>query len=891
VVAAIIGVLATVGAVAFQLLGGGTHTALEWSVYDHWLRAHPAAPASPRLVVVVRDPASEASFGTGTWDRAVLARIIGNVARSGAAAIGVDIPLGQTSAPARGGAASDALLTEATVAADVVVFPIALEALGPRASTGDGRVVEQGLHRSWASAPPKEAVGWVEARPLDEPLPGLAHSARAIGHTLVWPDPDGVVRRVPLFVQVGRAFAPAFAVALGAVADDVKPTARHEVPRTSTTTLVRYVGPGLPSGVSVVPISEVWRAIDDGQRETLHAMFDDKIAILLAHPPGPPRATPLGPMPDAVIQTHALNMLLTRSWLREVQPIWIAGATLLIATLVAWLWVALRRWWGLIGAIVIGAACAGVIPVALGRGVVLPAATPLAAIALATAGALVWNHLASRHRIQHLEGEVEGVQRELSTVREALVRHESTVEALEEDVEAARVAVARSTGAERELSHAAEALRTQLAEARAQEVQTRIRLLALERELQNLRPGDTPAADLGDTEADRLRRDCERVGILTRDPAVLALFRDLQKAARASLPILIAGEPGTGKELFARAAHLLGPRAEHPFVAVNMAAIPPELFESQLFGHVKGSFTGAVADRKGSFEQADRGTIFLDEIGDLRPDHQSKLLRVLQEKSFYRVGASRPTTVDVRIVAASNRDLERGIAEGWFREDLYFRLKGLVLRLPPLRERPRDVRLLATRFTGHAAAELGRDGVTLSEGAERALDAHDWPGNVRELQQCLRQAVALADRPVITETDLRLRPRPLPPDAGTGSDDDAVLARLRQYGFDMQATARALDWDRSTVTQRLKGLGFRALVEARGDREKAAAALAGDPALTRTVELKLREYHEHLLRSLQPFDSPEVAIAAFRRRFKNLPERHFRSLESLVRQHFDRRPS
>ena len=368
---------------------------------------------------------------------------------------------------------------------------------------------------------------------------------------------------------------------------------------------------------------------------------------------------------------------------------------------------------------------------------------------------------------------------------------------------------------------------------------------------------------------------------------MLALFRDLEKAARASLPILILGEPGTGKELFARAAHRLSPRASGPFVAVNMAAIPPELFESELFGHVKGSFTGAVAEHRGYFEQADRGTIFLDEVGELRAEHQSKLLRVLQDKTFYRVGATRSTAVDVRVVAASNRDLERGIAEGWFREDLYFRLKGLVLRLPPLRDRRQDVGPLAARFLEEAAAEAARR-VTLSEAALLALERYDWPGNVRELQHCLRQAVALADRAVLAPEDLRLAP--VGDARGDAAGDAAVLACLRQHGFDMQATARALGWDRSTVTQRLKGLGFRALVESGGDRRKAALTLAGDPALGRAVELKLSEYHEHLLRAVAGFDSAEAALAACRRRFKNLPERHFRSLEFLVRQHFERRP-
>jgi DNA-binding NtrC family response regulator len=255
------------------------------------------------------------------------------------------------------------------------------------------------------------------------------------------------------------------------------------------------------------------------------------------------------------------------------------------------------------------------------------------------------------------------------------------------------------------------------------------------------------------------------------------------------------------------------------------------------------------------------------------------------------VGAGRPTAVDVRVVAASNRDLERGVAEGWFREDLYFRLKGVVLRLPPLRERPADLPVLVARFVEEAAHEVERPGLGISEDAMRALAAQEWKGNVRELQHCVKQAVALAEGEVVTAEDLRLAA----PDRGrrtaataiveTGSDAD-VLACLQRHGFDMQAAAAALGWDRSTVTQRLKGLGFRALVDSGGDRAEAARALAGDPALVRIVEVKLREYHEHLLRSVAGFPSADAAIAACRRRFKNLPDRHFRSLELLVQKHF-----
>jgi len=853
-------------------VGGARLTALEWWLYDGSLRSRPATAPSATIVVVMRDTASEARLGSGEWDRAMLARLIGGLARGGAAAIGVDVRLDLPSAPGRGGAASDALLGQATALAETVVYPM----------------------------PPGERS-----------VPGWAQPARGIGHVLAPADPDGVVRSVPLLVQVGDAAVPAFGLALATTLLNVPRDAlalegRHTVVvrRSSAPpiripvdgrgrALVTYRAGEVTRAFRLVSAADVWAAVDGGQADAVQGLVDDKVVLVLAEPAREERRTPVGVMADVVIHAHLLDTVLSASAPRQIPFAWTVVGTLALAGLCAGLALAPRWWIGLAGVFVLVVAYGASLVVALRMGVVLPVVTPASAIVLATVVALVWNQLASGRHIDRLETEMARVQTELRSAGEVLVRQESAVESLEEDLEAARAAVARSTGAERDVVRAAEALRQELAQARSQEEQTRRRLQSLESELRGLRAVDAPLLALPDAERERLRLACQPMEIVTRDPAVLAAFRDLEKAARASLPILLTGEPGTGKELFARAVHRLSPRAGRPFVAVNMAAVAPELFESELFGHVRGSFTGAVGDRKGYFEQADGGTIFLDEIGDLRVEHQSKLLRVLQEHTFYRVGATRPTIVDVRVVAATNRDLERGIAEGWFREDLYFRLKGLLLRLPPLRERAADIPLLAAQLVATAAAESGRREPALSAEALRALQRHPWGGNVRELQNCLRQAVVLAEGPTLTEADLRLPPpgarragsEPVPDVDGDG----AVLACLREHRFDMQAVADALGWDRSTVTQRLKGLSFRALVEAGGDRALAARQVAGDPGLARTVELKLREYHEHLLRSVQGFESADAAVAGCRRRFKNLPERHFRSLEILVRQHFDRR--
>jgi DNA-binding NtrC family response regulator len=864
-------------------LGPTNLPALDWAVYDHWLSTREQGPATSALVVVERDPASEARWGPGPWDRAVLARVITSLGRAAATTIAVHIPLGPAAAPAQGSAASDALLAEATALTGAVVYPIALEPWGERPA----RTL---THTSWPEAS-RVPLDLVEVRASREPLAGLTRHAWAVGHTLAPADADGVTRKVPLFVRLGDRAVPALGLALAAAflrvelgeitverGSLVVPPGQDHAPLRGIPLnehgqlLVAFRGAGLPPGVSRVSFHELWAAVEAGDTDRLRGLVENKLILVLADPVRAPGRTPLGAMPDVVIQAHLLDTLLSGTVLREAPPALTVLGTLALATLGAWLWLT-RAWWvAALGTLALALGYLGSLPLVLSAaGFVLPAGPPVTALILAAVGALAWHQLSAAGRMRQLRDEN-------ARVREVLARQEATADALEEDL----------STAERELGRALESLRGQAEEARALEEHTRRRLDALERELRALRAAEAPPARAGAPEHEHLRRECERMGILTGDPGVLAAFRDLAKAAGSALPILLLGEPGTGKELFARAAHRLSPRADRPFVAVNMAAIAPELFESELFGHVKGSFTGAIADRKGYFEQADHGTIFLDEVGELRPEHQGKLLRVLQDKTFHRVGSSRPSTVDVRVIAASNRDLERGVAEGWFREDLYFRLKGLVLALPPLRARRDDIAVLARVILDEAAAEMKRPGLALSEAAVAALERHDWPGNVRELQNCLRQAAALAERDVLGPDDLRLAGPDRGPVAERRDSDAAVLATLRRHRFDMQATARALGWDRSTVTQRLKGLAFRALVEADGDAGRAASSLAGDAAIARTVEVKLREYHEHLLRTVEPFDSADAAVAACRRRFKNLPERHFRSLESLVRRSFDR---
>lgn len=227
--------------------------------------------------------------------------------------------------------------------------------------------------------------------------------------------------------------------------------------------------------------------------------------------------------------------------------------------------------------------------------------------------------------------------------------------------------------------------------------------------------------------------------IIAGSESMSKVFKMVRRVSPTDSSVLIQGESGTGKDLIARAIHYSSPRQKHPFVAVNCAAIPETLLESEFFGHVKGAFTGALNDRIGKFEQANRGTIFLDEIGDMRMDLQSKLLRVLQEHEIEKVGGNKPQPVDVRVIAATNKDLKTMVDEKQFREDLYYRLNVVPLRLPPLRERKDDIPLL----TQHFLRELGGEHVKVVPEAYERLRQYDWPGNVRELQNIIEQTFVL----------------------------------------------------------------------------------------------------------------------------------------------------
>jgi len=311
---------------------------------------------------------------------------------------------------------------------------------------------------------------------------------------------------------------------------------------------------------------------------------------------------------------------------------------------------------------------------------------------------------------------------------------------------------------------------------------------------------------------------CGRQAIIGQSPAIKEVLNLGQKVAASNTTVLLQGENGTGKELLARFIHDHSPRADKPFVAVNLAAVPLELLESELFGHERGAFTGAVSRRKGRFELAHQGTIFLDEVGDLPPAVQAKILRVLQEREFERLGSSLTIKVDVRIIAATNKDLQELTRKGLFREDLYYRLNVFQIFLPPLRQRPGDIPILANHFLERFRQETKKNVKGFSEAALKALEGYPWPGNVRELQNVVERAVVLAssDRVEVEHlpalSALQLDGQPLAPlyswdEAQRRFKRDYLIKSLDANGWNQRRTAAALKMQPTYLSRLMKELG------------------------------------------------------------------------------------
>jgi len=337
---------------------------------------------------------------------------------------------------------------------------------------------------------------------------------------------------------------------------------------------------------------------------------------------------------------------------------------------------------------------------------------------------------------------------------------------------------------------------------------------------------------------EQIQAERQAMRLIGSSPPMLAVMETIRTVAPTDATVLVRGESGTGKELVASAIHELSPRARHPLVKVNCAAIPETLLESELFGHERGAFTGAHAQRKGRFETAHKGTIFLDEISEMSPALQSKLLRILQEREFERVGGSETILVDVRVIASTNRDLEKAVRDGSFREDLYYRVNVVPILLPPLRERREDILVLANCFLARVAARNNKSFKGFTPAAQQKLLTYNWPGNVRELENCIERAVIMAQGDTLGPDDIHLAP------AISRESHDDVASKLIQPGFSIEEFERRL---------------LEASLRKTGGNQSRAAELLG--LTRRTLQYRMEKYGIRINRAQAPDNSSEESNA------------------------------
>lgn len=902
-----------------QLMGYWEHT-----TYDLRQRWQGPAPVEGHIVIISRDEESERdrALGPGLWDRARFAEVITALTQAGARTIALDFHMPATSPQERGNGKSDQALVNATKSGRVL-FPIVTEPMGDAAP--EQSVIPQSLTRPLPFFSPDLIRLLPRAGRIEGPFPALAVVAAAVGDIAAWPDADGIYRRVPTFVGVNDGAVPTFGVAMAASFLEVTPDHIELVPGEALRfrdanfpdghqqaisipvdaegrLLIRYAGQWADYNIPNVRFLDVFNLVRQGGHEgELRELFSNKLVLVIHAGLASDRGqTPYeGLVPGGFILANIANTILMQQAMREVSATTRWGLVFGLSLCAAAAIVFLPGWFGVIGVVGLAVGYASIAFFTMPFiGLVLPMLAPLAAAGITTILALSWVKGRAADQAMRLEQDYKMLQRGLTTKQSLLVQQETRVDLLKLELAAAQEAAAKKMEGQAALERTVAVLQQRLQSAQHEAGETSQLVKELQGKLVVMRPAkleqDVPAVD----EQEQLRQECKTYGIITRDLVMLNLWKDFRTmAADRYLTILILGEPGTGKELFAQAASKLS-GLKPSLVSVNMANIG-DTAESALFGHEPGAFTGAVRRHDGYFLQANNGTIFLDEIGELPLNLQAKLLRVLDNDEVWRMGAKKPESVKVRVVAATNRDLKQAIKEGKFRADLYSRLCGKVLRLPSLRERPDDIPMLAQYFVQEEAKKRGRSDITLSQGALDRLES--WrpeEGNIRELRQCMARAVVstLAIGSVITEQALDLSedglstPRSEAPSdtfftRGNEADDSDLefLRILRKHAISIDATATELGRDRSTVTHRLKGLCFEALVRHQGDELAAATSLAGEPGLTALVLEKISEYVEPLRKIIDMSPSPDAARVECKRLFKNMPKRYFSSVEALIK--------
>ncbi len=862
---------------------------------DYQFKLRGQLPVDPRIVMVDIDDQSIRKIGSWPWDRSIHAQMIKILSESGAAVIGYDVLFGQQMTKT-----GDTALVEAIGKARNVILPVGFE-----------------LEKDSTLLSMAREIG-----PFDE----VRKAAARLGHISANRDVDGIIRRVPLVVDVRGQYFPAFSLAILAryfqvpqdrvltypgksvvlqnafvPSQDTKDEVNIPIERNGMMR-INFAGRWVEtfSHFSFIDVLAEW---ENGDRKDLSDNIQGKICLVSNTATG----MDLKPMPLEVdypgggIHANTINTILMGQYLRRLSFLPEFGLVLLLSMMVAIFVVRWGAWASFVSLIFVALSYFLLTIYSFQKGLITPVLSPILASGLTYVSILLYQYGLSRKHIEKLIDDKEQIGKTLREVTQTLKKNEIELNESRGELSRLICEMDRIRDQEEVKLERIRYLEAALERVGSQQDDLLNRKWKLEEKVADLVAVPVREDKFIEIEQKTLQQEFARHGIITYSAKMFKMFDMAKRVAMTSESVLIQGETGTGKELFARAIHAMSPRSQKSFVTINMPALPDNLIESELFGHLKGSFTGAVADKKGKFQLADGGTIFLDEIGELKPDLQVKLLRVLQNGSVDRVGASSPIQVDVRIIAATNRDLQAEIKRGFFREDLYFRLNVISISLPSLRERPEDIEPLAGYFLKKHILASGREIRGISSKALEKLKRHLWSGNVRELENTISRGMIMSRGDWITEEDLELdEGAPTDPrhqnlteddleaiEEGEPLSDKYFLTILRGNEFEIGRTAQQLGISRGTVASRFKGICFKFLVQNGGDSARAAREIGADTKAFGLVERKVCEYYENLIQVIHGYDNFDEAVQECHRRFKNLPQRYIESLDLLVRKYFD----
>lgn len=908
----LIGLCGGLFTLTMSLLAGDLFRSWELKTIDMRFVFRGEIDTDSSLVMIDADDASAKKYGNWPWDRSIHAKIIEYLKAADVAVVTYDILFAHPQDPE-----TDARLISASHSIGNVVFPVAISL-----TQGDSPILEKR---------PELSVLWESRLAADEgdnlfssdkaifPLPDLIGKER-LGHIATNRDIDGVVRRVPLIVRHQGKLLPS--LAFQAVLNFFK------VPHSN----IRFTGSSLVvSGVAlpgenttrelIIPVDSKGQMLINfaGKWESTfkHASFASVLSlgenasqegledltgklILIANTLSGSdiKSIPFErSFPGAGVHANIINTILTRKFLRETSPAFNALMILLLSLATSRI-LATRQHVRKMGTVfILAGGYIGLGILLFHAGVVLELFLPMVSIVITSLLVSVYQSTAEKKiadallvEKQHIESRIASVSNELSGKEKEL---KQTLNMLN-DLEHGLMEDKKQEEVQFRKIHE---LQTNLESITKQKLKLQEEHDELEKIFFDLNIDSTLELSPFKGEFEQIREECMDAGIVTQNRKVLETFLILKQFAPVPSPVMILGESGTGKELFARALHNLSQRKSESFVPVNMGAIPKDLIESELFGHTKGAFTGAINDKKGKFALADKGTIFLDEIGDTSLEAQVKLLRVLQEKEVQPIGGNL-FTIDTRVVAATHQKLENLIQDGRFREDLFYRLNALTVHLPPLRERKEDIPFLVRHFVHKYSMAYGRNLEGVSEQAMKKLMAHEWKGNIRELENVIQRGITLAKGDLVQEKDLGLVPKDTPlrirerkSSLRTGVDDEFLLNSLRQNNFEINETAADLNMSRNTVSSRFKGICFELLIKNDLDRQQVAQDICADDPGQNIVHQKIVEYHENLIKTVQGFNNEAEAVSEVLKRSKNIPIQYHPAIRELVQRSYPQRES